>query len=244
MRRCVFSIMVNDAIADRVQEIHGLADKPVVVRNIPSFWAIDEQRCRERRVDFCGAMGVPLDTFLLMYHGGVIPNRGIEVSIRALAGRESVAMVVLGNGDPEYRERLWGLAQELRVKDRLLFRDAVPLPELGEHIGAVDVGMVIVPAVTESYYLMLPNKFFENVQALTPVIASNFPEIGALVRKYDIGALVDPEDVSQVGEAIDQLRSDPAVRSRLQANLKTAKADLCWERERDVLVAAYQAVIG
>src|SRR5664279_956708 len=77
MRRCVFSIMVNDAIAERVQKIHGLAEKPVVVRNIPPFWAIDEQKCGERRADFCRALGVPLDTFLLMYHGGVKPDRGI-----------------------------------------------------------------------------------------------------------------------------------------------------------------------
>ena len=243
MRRCVFSIMVNDAIAERVQKIHGLAEKPVVVRNIPPFWAIDEQKCGERRADFCRALGVPLDTFLLMYHGGVGPNRGIEVSIRALVGRESVALVVLGNGDREYLGRLRGFTQELGVRDRVVFFDAVPLEVLGEYVGAADAGMVIVPAVTESYYLMLPNKFFENVQALTPVIASDFPEIGALVRKYDIGVLVDPEDVPQVGDAIDRLQSDPAVRSRLRANLKTAKGDLCWENEKKRLEVAYSRIL-
>ena len=239
MRRCVFSIMVNDAIAERVQEIHGLTEKPVVVRNTPQFWVIDERKCAERRADFCRSLGVPLDTFLLMYHGGVIPDRGIEVSIRALVGRGSVALVVLGNGEPDYRERLWRLARELEVEERVLFRPAVTMQVLGEHIGAVDAGMINIPAVTESYYLMLPNKFFENVQALTPVIASDFPEIGSLVRKYDIGILVEPEDVSQVGDAIDQLRSDPAARTRLRANLKTAKADLCWENEKKGLEVAY-----
>ena len=244
MRRCVFSIMVNDAIAERVQHIHGLAEKPVVVRNIPPLWVVDEQKCAQRRADFFRELGVALDTFLLMYHGFVLPERGVDVSIRALVGRESVALVVLGNGDPEYLGQLRGLTQELGVEDRVLFRDAVPLEVLGEYVGAADAGMVIVRADCESNYLMLPNKFFENVQSLTPVIASDFPEIGALVRKYDIGVLVDPEDVSQVGEAIDRLRSDAALRSRLRGNLETAKADLCWEKESGVLVAAYEAVIG
>ena len=95
----------------------------------------------------------------------------------------------------------------------MLFRPAVTMQVLGEHIGAVDAGMVLLTAVCENHFLALPNKFFENVQALTPVIASDFPEIGALVRKYDIGILVEPEDVSQVGTAIDQLRSNAALRS-------------------------------
>ena len=82
MRRCVFSIMVNDAIAERVQHIHGLAEKPVVVRSVPPLWVADEQKCAQRRADFCRELGVALDTFLLMYHGGVMPDRGVEVSIR------------------------------------------------------------------------------------------------------------------------------------------------------------------
>jgi glycosyltransferase involved in cell wall biosynthesis len=243
MRRCVFSIMVNDAIAERVQHIHGLAEKPVVVRNIPPLWVVDEQKCAQRRADFCRELGLSLDTFLLMYHGGVMPERGVEVSIRALVGRESVALVVLGDGDPEYLRRLRRLTEELGVGDRVLFRDAVPLEVLGEYAGAADAGMVIVRADTESTYLMLPNKFFENVQSLTPVIASDFPEIGSLVRKYDIGVLVDPDDVSQVGEAIDRLRSDPALRSRLRENLETAKTDLCWEKEKKQLEDPYSRIL-
>ncbi|TAK56777.1 glycosyltransferase [Patescibacteria group bacterium] len=243
MRRCVFSIMVNDGIAERVQQIHSLAEKPVVVRNIPSLWVVDEQKCAQRRADFCRELGLPLDVFLVMYHGVVVPNRGVEVSIRALVGRESVALVVMGDGDPEYLRRLRRLTDELGVGDRVLFHDAVPLEVLGEYAGAADAGMVIVRADTESNYLMLPNKFFENVQSLTPVIASDFPEIGSLVRKYDIGLLVDPDDVSQVGEAIDRLRSDPALRSRLRKNLDIAKAELCWEKEKAGLEIAYSRIL-
>ena len=242
IRRCVFSIMVNDGIAERVQQIHGLAEKPVVVRNIPSLWVVDEHKCAQRRADFCRELGLPLETFLLMYHGVVVPDRGVEISIQALVGRESVALVVLGNGDPDYLGRLRRLSDELGVGERVLFRHAVPLETLGEYAGAVDAGTVVVRADTESKYLMLPNKFFENVQSLTPVIASNFPEIGSLVRKYDIGILVDPDDVSQVGAAIDRLRSDPALRARLRQNLEVAKAELCWEKEKKSLESAYAQI--
>ena len=117
MRRCVFSIMVNDAIAERVQEIHGLTEKPVVVRNTPQFWVIDERKSAERRADFCRVVGCAAGYVSLMYHGGVIPDRGIEVSIRALVGRGSVALVVLGNGEPDYRERLWRWLKSWRLRN-------------------------------------------------------------------------------------------------------------------------------
>ena len=39
--------MVNDSIADEVQRIHGLRERPVVV-DIPNYWNIDESVKRER----------------------------------------------------------------------------------------------------------------------------------------------------------------------------------------------------
>lgn len=244
MRRCAFSIMVNDGIADRVQKIHGLRERPVVVRNTPSKWVVDEEACVARREEFCQRLGMPVDSFLLMYHGGVIPNRGVEVAMRALVGRESSALVILGNGDAGYIAQLRLLAEELGVAGRVLFHEAVPLAVLGEYVGAADAGVVLLTAVCENHLLALPNKFFENVQSLTPVIASDFPEIGSLVRQYNIGILVDPEDVNQVGDAMDQLRIDEDLRSRLHSNLAVAKSALCWEQERKALVSTYTTLIG
>ena len=42
MRRCAFSIMVNDSIADEVQKIHALKQRPVVIRSTPYCWELDE----------------------------------------------------------------------------------------------------------------------------------------------------------------------------------------------------------
>lgn len=243
IKRSAFSIMVNDSIAERVQEVHGLDEKPVVVRNTPSMWVMDEAACAARREGFRLSLGMPSDAFFLMYHGGVIPNRGVEVSIRALVGRESVALIILGNGDATYTAGLRRLAEEIGVIERVLFHEAVPLDVLGEYVGAADAGVVLLTAVCENHLLALPNKFFENVQSLTPVIASDFPEIGSLVRHYDIGLLVDPEDSGQVGEAVDRLRFDRGLLSRMRSNLLEAKADLCWEKEKERLVDAYSELL-
>lgn len=55
MKRCAFSIMVNDSIADEVQRIHKLKERPIVVRSTPNYWEIDESVCQQRRNEFIKA---------------------------------------------------------------------------------------------------------------------------------------------------------------------------------------------
>lgn len=49
IRKCAFTIEVNDLIADEVQRIHKLNIRPVVVRNIPEKWEVDPVVCQEVR---------------------------------------------------------------------------------------------------------------------------------------------------------------------------------------------------
>lgn len=50
MNRCAFSIVVNDTIADEVQRIHGLKERPIVVRSTPNYWNIDTEICQKTRL--------------------------------------------------------------------------------------------------------------------------------------------------------------------------------------------------
>lgn len=52
IKRCVFSIMVNDSIANEVQGIHRLKQRPIVVRSVPNYWDIDKEECRKVRQKF------------------------------------------------------------------------------------------------------------------------------------------------------------------------------------------------
>lgn len=244
MRRSTLSIAVNDSIADRMRDLHRAVDRPVVVRSVPRRWTLDHSKVVEHRQEILRELGLEDDGFLLMYHGAVFPDRGIESCIRLLEGRTNVGLIILGNGERDYHNDLRCLATEIGVVERVLFRSAVPLERLGDYVAAADVGMVTVPRTAESYYLMLPNKFFENIQAETPMIVSDFPEVGAIVRRYDIGILVDPSDLAQMGSAVDQLRQDTAMRARLRQNLALAKAELCWENEQQRLKNVYQGLMA
>jgi len=242
MKRCAFSIMVNDSIADEVQKMHHLRQRPVVVRNIAPHWERDEAECRRIRSDFCTFLHVPEDTFWVMYHGGVMINRGVENMLNAIAQIQGIAGVVLGNGNEYYITLLKQQAKELGIADRVLFYSAVPVDILKNYVGAVDCGLITIPNVCMSYYYGLPNKFFENIQSETPVIGSNFPEIRRLIDKYSIGLLCDPSKPEEIAACIKTLQTDKDLYRQFKENLKVAKEELCWENEKQILKATYEGI--
>ena len=243
IKRCLFSIVVNDAIADEVQQIHRLQTRPVVVRSTPFRWVIDEQKCLEKRKELLAKMKSPQQT-LLMYHGGVSRGRGIETLLEVVKQSENTCLLILGNGEKNFMERLEQLSKSLGVSERVLFLPAVQMEQLWQYVGAADIGMVTIPAVAKSYYYMLPNKFFENIQAETPVICSDFPAISPIVKKYNIGLTCDPTDVGSICACISKLQTDKEFYMALKSNIKKAKEDLCWEKEKQVLFNAFNHFIS
>jgi len=242
IKRCSFAIEVNDKIADEVQRIHKLKDRPVVVRNIPEKWIIDPLVCQETRRQIMKSF-VGDNFFLIMYHGGLMPERGIETLIEVLTFSPNLYLFLLGNGTADYVTSLMAFAKEKKVGERVVFHKAVPYTELWKYVGAADVGMVMVKAAWKSYYYMLPNKFFENIQSETPVICSNFPVIEALVKQYKVGMTCDPEKPDEIYRCIQRMQSDREFYRSCKKHTQIAKKVLCWEKEKIALEEAYRRIL-
>ncbi len=235
MKRCAFSMMVNDVIADEVQRIHKLKERPIVVRNIPNYWEVDKSVCINQRNELLSEMDSPRD-FMLMYHGGVTGGRGIEMLLQVVSVNKNVCLVVLGNAVPVYLSTLQHQVEELGIMERVLFHPAVPIKDLWKYVGAADVGMITIPAIAKSYYYMLPNKFFENIQSETPVICSNFPAIEPLVNQFGLGLSCSPTDLDAINKCVERLRVDKDFYNRCKENAKLAKKHLCWRKEKEKLI--------
>ena len=240
MKRTALNVMVNDSIAEETARIHHLKEKPLVIRNIPGNWKLEEAAIDAQRWKFIEALSAPEDTFLLMYHGMMMPGRGIEKAIELLSLNPHVALVLLGNGEEEYVRSLHRLAEKTGSAGRILFRPAVPLETLWKYVGAADVGLLTTPNIYRSYYYMLPNKFFECIQALTPVIYPDFPEVSRLITRYGIGLTCDTSNLQDINEKVERMRTDRAFYQQCKENLVKAKRDLCWENEKKALVREYQ----
>lgn len=247
INRSAFSIMVNDSIADEVQKIHKLKDRPIVVRSTPNNWVLNHDEISSTRELLCNQLNVSKDTFLLMYHGAIDASRGMEKIIEAVSKTNGTAAIILGNGNASYIQSLKVYSSSLNIQNRTLFLNAVPLTELYKYIGAVDCGMMLINGTYSgkriSYYFSLANKFFENVQALTPIIFSNLPEYKKLIKFYNIGITVDPDNMEDIISSVNLLKDDKELYSKFKNNLKIAKEDLCWENEMTVLEKAYKMIM-
>lgn len=245
MRRCAFSIMVNDSIADEVQRIHKLKDRPVVVRSTPDRWTLDPQKLAATRAELLAQFRSRDVRMLLMFHGNHGFGSGLEYLIDALARFPDLGLVLLGKKtDAKYYADLVEQAARLGVSDRVLALDAAPFAELRNYVGAVDLEMMVGKPPVKSYYFALPNKMFEAIQGETPIITSDRPEMSRIVREYGVGLICEPGNVDDLCRCIEKMRTDKAFYAQCKENLLRAKDELCWEREKNVLKDAFVRCIG
>ena len=123
----------------------------------------------------------------------------------------------MGNSDDEYRRTLEEIAAKCGAAERLRFLPPVPVNEIWKYAGAMDVGIMPIENLCLSYYYTLPNKFFENVQSLTPVICSDLPEMHRLVDEYGIGLVCEPENVDDLAQCLERMRTDREFYNSCQA---------------------------
>ena len=60
-----------------------------------------------------------------------------------------------------------------------------------------------------------------------------------IVDQYGIGLTCDPTDLEEVNQCVEKMRTDKAFYAHCKENLKKAKEDLCWEKEKEILMDAY-----
>ena len=80
--------------------------------------------------------------------------------------------------------------------------DAVPHHEVVNVTSSADIGMCLIEKGSLSAYYALPNKYFEYVFAGIPVIVSDFPEMGPITRKLQLGWPINPSNITEITKLI------------------------------------------
>lgn len=237
--KCCVSIFVSESIEKAVVRTYHLKSPTIVVRNIPPIWELCSDKIIEKRIEFKNFF--KRDYFIIMYHGAILPYRGIERMLEAASRFNDVACVLLGMVNEKYLGEIKSRISSLNIQDRVYYHDTVPLDELRYYIAATNVGMVTIEPNTMSYYYSLPNKLFENIQSLTPVIVSDFPDMADLINRHQIGISVNPLSVDDIEDAIKKMKENVSFYYGLKENLADARKVLCWEVEKEKLVNAYHS---
>ena len=173
-------------------------------------------------------LGLPADARVLLSISRLVPQKGLDVAVRALARvrdeEPRAVLVVLGEG-PE-RERLAG--------------DGVYLPgrvgDVAAWLGRAE--LLVHPARWEGFGLAL----LEAMLAGKPVVATRVSSIPEIVVDGETGLLVPPDDPDALAAAILRVLRDPG---RLgEAGLARARSEFSVERMSSRTLAVYERALS
>ena len=186
-----------------------------------------------------GELNIPAEVPLLLYQGSIQENRGIEQALEATLMIEGAVLVVVGYG--YHRPTLEAEVARRNIGHRIKFFGPIPNDELLAWTAAADIGMANIINSSISYYTCLPNKLFEYMMAGVPVIGSDSPEIGRVVRETGVGVACDPADFAAIAEAAREIMANK--QQYVDAAALAAK-EYNWSVESKKLVAVYKSLGG
>jgi glycosyltransferase involved in cell wall biosynthesis len=156
------------------------------------------------------------DPFVVGYLGRLVPEKGIDLLIQAVAslvrGGQPVRLRLIGGG-PE-RDLLAALAAAEGISERVEFIAPIPPALIAPALCRLDC-LVLPSRGTPVWEEQLGRVLLEAMASGVPVIGSSS---GAIPEVIGEGGLVFPEgDVAALAVSIERLRSDPALRHALAA---------------------------
>ncbi len=200
--RAVDAAIVGSEDAGAVWRAKGYA-KPLHV--LPQF-GVDETL-------FAPAAVLPEKRlFTVGYAGRLVPEKGVDVLLRAMAEAPGLQLHVLGDG-PE-RAALTALAQSLGLGERARFSSHLPSTQMPSFYGCLDA--LVLPSRTRpNWKEQFGRVLIEAMSCGVPVLGSNSGEIPNVIG--DAGIVFAEGDARALADRLHRLRADAGLRARLSA---------------------------
>jgi glycosyltransferase involved in cell wall biosynthesis len=205
---------------------------PTLIHNVPEMLEVKQGWDLHQR------LGIPADRRILLYQGSIQELRGIEESIEAVTLLERCVLVIIGYG--YHRPALEDVVHRRGLDDRVRFFGPISNDELLYYTTSADVGLCVIRGQSLSYRWSMPNKLFEYMMAGIPVVASDFEEMGRVVREEGVGTVCDPDDPQSIAAAVRAIIDDPDAEARFRAATRVAITRYNWDHEEQKLLALYR----
>ena len=204
-KRAAGIVAVSEALRARLIALGIEASRIEVLRNgvdLELFAPGDRAAARQ-------AVGLDVDGTVVLSVGQLIPRKGHDLAMRAVARLPEATLVIVGEGPKA--DGLRRLARRLGSAERIRFLGAIPQERLATIYNAADV--LVLASTREGY----PNVLLEALACGTPVVATAVGGVPEVVRDSVAGRLVEERSPEALAGAIRDLLADPPARAATRA---------------------------
>ena len=216
-------ISVSDSIISWYEKNLGVKSNSLIL-NSPIINKVDSVPNKY----FHHLYDIPANKLVFVYLGILGHGRGIDYIIEAFSN-ENIESHVVFIGYGEFSNKI----KEISIKrTNIHLHHSVPHEEVVSLVKNADVGLCLIENVSLSDYYCLPNKLFEYTFAGLPILASNFPDISAVVEKYNLGKVCAINSKS-INQAVYEMELNPP------NTISTDLTELGWAEQAKRLKNGY-----
>jgi len=196
----------------------------------------DPRKVDKARVESIKSFLGLADRLVVMYHGFLSANRGLQETVKALAllnaewqGHRRVTLLLVGDGPAT--AKIKSLAEAEGVSDAVMLKGSVPYEEVPDYLSICDVGILPFPD-TEWWNMSSPLKLMEYLAMEKPVILTDIPAHRALVGSARCAIFVTDNSPLNIARAIGELtRHIACFQNAAREGRTIVSQKFTWERQ-------------
>lgn len=168
---------------------------------------------------------------IILYTGILMPDRGIDLVIKAISRLKNCSFIVVGNGKKDYVDSLIDLVNSLGLKRRVFIHPAVPNSQIIELTHASDLGVAFYKNENLNNYYCASNKIFELIECGKYVITNNYPGLIELSENGVPMKCLNVVSIETITEAISEYQ--------IQRPINNYLSKYIWENQEEIFVEIY-----
>ena len=227
-------VAVSEDIASKLAVAGVDRDKIRVVYNgVDERFQAGDKEEKRRQLD------LPTERFIVLFIGLLVPVKGLDLLLRALADLQDEPLLCALVGDGPLLEELQTEVQRLQLAGRVVFYGRRPTAEIPAWLNAADV--LVLPSRSEGR----PNVVLEAQACGLPVIATRVGGTPELIRHGENGLLIDSEDAGALARELARLMSNSAYREQLgrAARQSIERSGQTWAATARQMQEIYREVV-
>lgn len=178
------------------------------------------------------ALELPRDVPLVVYTGGLLEWKGVDVLVEAARRLPEVYCVIAGGmeGDVQRLRQKAGGLPNVRIDG---FQDP---GRVALYLAAGDVGVVpnrSTPAISARY--TSPLKVFESMATGLPLVVSDLPSLREILDA-ETAVFVAPDDPAALAQGLGSLLADPEGQAERSRRMRAAALEHTWDARADRLL--------